>query len=85
MKWLDYFDMWFTDKEEMLSTMVKNMQADLDAGYNYFGNSITKQRAAIDRYKKGFDDQMKKFYNMNIDKIGRWCYYDMKRRGIISL
>ena len=84
MKWFDYFDMWFTDKQEVLSTMVKNMQADLDTGYNYFGNSIAKQRETIDRYKKDFDVQMERFYSMDIDKVGKWCYYDMKRRGVIA-
>ena len=84
MKWFDYFDMWYTYKEGLLATMVRNMQADLEAGYNYFGNNITKQREAIDQYRKDFDEQMVKFYEMDIDKVGKWCYYDMKRRGVIE-
>ena len=40
----DWFELWFEDKQCMINIMICNMQADLDAGYDYFGNSIRKQR-----------------------------------------
>lgn len=47
----DWFDLWFEDKQAMMGTMMRNMAADLAAGYNYFGASIAKQRGEIERYK----------------------------------
>jgi hypothetical protein len=79
-----WFDMWFSDKQNMLDTMVRNMQADLDCGYDYFGKSITSQREMIDEYKKNFDAQMDKFNEMEDRAVNRWCYYDMKKRGVIE-
>ena len=44
----DWFDLWFEDKQGMIETMVKNMTADLEVGYNYFGNSIRRQVEQIE-------------------------------------
>lgn len=79
-----WFDMWYSDKQNMLDTMVRNMQDDLDCGYDYFGKSITSQREMIDEYKKNFDVQMDKFKEMEDTAVNRWCYYDMKKRGVIE-
>lgn len=79
-----WFDMWYSDKQSMLDTMVRNMQADLDCGYDYFGKSITSQREMINEYKKNFDAQMDKFKEMEDTAVNRWCYYDMKKRGVIE-
>ena len=43
----DWFDLWFEDKQAMMGAMMRNMAADLAAGYNYFGASIAKQRGEI--------------------------------------
>lgn len=80
----DWFELWYEDKESILATMIRNMQADLDAGYNYFGNSIIKQRQDIDDYKEEFDAQMENLKMMDSDsKVNRWCYLDLKKRGAI--
>ena len=84
MKWADYLDMWFNDKQSMLETMIKNMQDDLKAGYSYSGKIIQEQREAIKQYEEKFDEQMKSFCMMDHDQVGRWCYYDMKCRGAIA-
>ena len=81
---IDWFELWFCDKQCMINCMIRNMQADLDAGYDYFGNSIVKQRQEIETYKAEFDAQMLKFVDMTDEKVQRWCYYDMKKRGVIS-
>ena len=80
----DWFEIWFEDKKSMVDTMVRNMTSDLDAGYDYFGNSITRQREAIDDYKEKFDDEMDEFKFMTVAEVNRWCYYDMKKRGVIG-
>ena len=80
----NWFDVWYDDKESMLATMVRNMTADLAAGYNYFGESIRRQREQIDAYKADFDRQLMEFADMDNAKRNRWCYYDMLRRGAIT-
>lgn len=80
----DWFDLWFADKQSMVDTMIKNMASDLAAGYDYFGASITNQREMIDRYKAQFDVEMDSFKTMDEKQVNRWCYYDMKKRGVIE-
>ena len=80
----DWFDLWFEDKQAMVGTMVRNMAADLAAGYNYFGESIAKQRSEIERYKAQFDEEMEAFKGMDEPAVNRWCFYDLKKRGAIE-
>lgn len=80
----NWFELWFDDKEAMISTMIRNMVADLDAGYDYFGKSITNQRKEIEEYKADFEARLDKFKEMEDTAVQRWCYYDMKKRGVIS-
>lgn len=81
----DWFDLWHDDKQSILDTMVKNMVSDLDAGYNYFGNSISKQRVEISKYKEQFESETMSLYAMTADEANRWCFYDMLRRGAIDI
>lgn len=81
---MDWFQIWMDDKESIISTMVKNMSADLNAGYNYFGECIKRQRREIEKYKADFDRQIMSFADMDDGKRNRWCYYDLLRRGAIS-
>ena len=80
----DWFDIWFTDKQGMIDCMIRNMAADLEAGYDYFGNSIRSQREAIETYKAEFDRQVDEFKMMDEKQVNRWCFYDMKKRGVIA-
>lgn len=80
----DWFPLWHEDKQSILDTMVKNLQADLNAGYDYLGNSATSQRQAIDAYKDQMDEEMKAFRTMTGSQVSHWCFYDMKRRGAIA-
>lgn len=83
MGWSEWFEIWCGDKESMLDTMVKNMCSDLEAGYAYFGKSITEQRQMIDDYRADYHRQLMAFADWDEKKVGRWCYYDLKRRGAI--
>ena len=80
----NWFDIWFTDKQGMIDCMIRNMAADLEAGYDYFGNSIRSQREAIETYKAEFDRQVDEFKMMDEKQVNRWCFYDMKKRGVIA-
>lgn len=80
MKW---FDIWFEDMQSIINTMIKNMQADLEAGYNPQGHCIRKQRVDIEEKQRKFDLQVEQFKNMEDARVNRWCYYDLKKRGAI--
>lgn len=81
----DWFEMWHLDKEVILNTMVRNMTADLECGYDYFGKSITEQREAIEVYKEKFDAEVMSFAEKTDEQRNKWCYYDMLRRGVIEI
>ena len=80
----DWFDIWFDDRQGMLETMIRNMTADLDNGYDYFGKCIRNQQYEIANYKRLFDKQLDMFKTMDNKKVNRWCFYDMKKRGVIE-
>lgn len=80
----NWFDIWFEDKKSILEIMRKNMASDLDAGYDPNGHSIRKQVVEIEEYQMKFDQQMDIFRTMEEPKIQHWCYYDLKKRGVIE-
>lgn len=45
-----YYTLWRDDRAAILATMAHNLAADLAAGYDYFGASITRQRAEMADY-----------------------------------
>lgn len=82
MKW---FELWFADKESILETMIRNMTADLDCGYDYFGACIRNQREEIAAYKEKFDLEVDHLKEMEDEKrVERWCYLDLRKRGAIA-
>ena len=80
----DWFDVWFEDRESILSTMVRNMTSDLNAGYDYFGQSITKQKQEISEYKAQTDKTLDMFKDMDEKAVNRWCFYELKKHGAIA-
>ena len=81
---MNWFEMWVSDMESILETMVRNMVSDIECGYNPHGNCIMKQNAAITEYKARFDKRMKQFREMTPQQVSHWCYMDLRRRGAIS-
>ena len=82
---MDWFKLWYEDKQSILETMCHNLAADLAAGYNYFGNSAKKQRGEIDAYKYLFDAEMDMLKEMDEKKANRWCRIDLIKRGAIEI
>lgn len=80
----DWFSLWLEDKQSILDTMIRNLQADLSAGYYYNGNSATLQRENIKAYQAQMNEEMKSFRTMTDSQVNHWCFYDMKRRGVIA-
>lgn len=84
-KYESWFEMWYKDKQNMLSIMVDNINADLKTGYNPLGNSIKSQIEMISAYKTDIENTLDKFVQFDNDsKIERWCYHDMLKRGVIE-
>ena len=85
---INYIDLWIEDKESIIATMIRNMQADLNAGYDPMGKSIKDQRAELARYKEEFHALTDKIADIIITKGNKaasdWCRLDLKRRGAIS-
>lgn len=80
----DWYEIWCADRESMIFTMVRNLASDLDAGYNYFGNCITRQREMIEAFQREYEETLDSFKMMTDAQIIRWCYFDLKKRGAIS-
>ena len=78
-----WFNIWLEDKKSIIDTRVKNLTADLDAGYDYFGYNISQQKRLIDSYKEDFDKELKNLSEMDYSKAEHWCYVDLRRRGAI--
>lgn len=79
-----WFDIWMDDKEAVINTMMKNMGADIAAGYNYSGRCIREQQDQIASYNADYEAQVMKFASMTDVQVERWCYYDLLRRGVIT-
>lgn len=80
----EWIDMWIADKKCMTATMIQNMADDLGAGYDIGGNCIKRQRAEIEAYEADWQRKMMGFAAMDEKTAGRWCFYDMKKRGVIE-
>lgn len=80
----EWTEMWIADKQNMESIMIQNMADDLKAGYAVDGKSIREQREMIEAYRADYHKKMTAFAAMTTETAGRWCFYDMKKRGVID-
>lgn len=80
----DWFDIWYADRQSMVDIMVSNMVSDLSNGYDYFDACMVKQRRDIESYKKDTNRTLDLFKTMDEKAVNRWCFYDMKKRGVIE-
>lgn len=80
----DWFELWLGDRRSIEHTMRKNMQSDLDAGYRPDGACITNQKADIAEYVAVTNGCLSCFVNWGEEKVNRWCYYDLLKRGAIE-
>lgn len=80
---IDWFELWVADKRNILNTMARNMAADLEAGYDYYGKSIQTQIKEMDEYKAKFDADLDKVAEMDDNKVQKWCYIQLLKAGAI--
>lgn len=81
---IDWFSLWEMDKKSIITTMYRNMAADLAAGYDLYGKSITQQRQLITQYETEYSNTLETFKTMTEEQINHWCFYDLKQRGAIE-
>ena len=81
---INWAEIWHLDTKAMLSTMLENMAADLRAGYDPEGASITRQLSDIFAYKTARAAEASKLAAMTPADANKWCYRDLKRRGVIA-
>ena len=80
----DWFVMWCADKESMIATMARNMAADIEAGYSYFGKSIQTQLKDIADYKAKYEADLDHIADMDANKVNHWCYVQLVKSGAIT-
>lgn len=78
----DYVEMWIADKRSIIETMIRNMNDDINAGYNPTGNIIKRELEEISAYREKLDTEFLALTNRK--KPNYWCYLDMVRRGAIE-
>ena len=85
---INYMDLWIEDKESIIACMIRNMQDDLNAGYDPMGKSIKDQRAELARYEEEYHMQCDKLADMIITRGNKaasdWCRLDLTLRGAIT-
>lgn len=79
-----YFQIFAVDKVNMLSVMVDNMSADLRAGYNPDGVSITDQMREIANYATRFAAEMLVLAETGSRDREKKCRLDLYKRGVIG-
>ena len=84
---MSYFEMMVADHESIIETMLSNMHADLDAGYDPNGKSITMQKHEIAEYIRAYNAKMDYLKLLTVEKgekaVERWCRIDLIKRGAI--
>lgn len=78
-------EMWINDKRSMVETMLRNIAADIAAGYNPVGDCIKNQREELRKYEEQFDRELMALADMTEEKAERWCKYDLIRRGAVEI
>ena len=79
----DWFEIWCEDKKNIMNTMARNMAADLEAGYDFFGNSIQRQIKDMEAYRDAFNAEMDKIAEMEPSRVNHYCYVKLKKAGAI--
>ena len=83
-KKIDWMEIWIEDKKSIIETMYKNMQSDIDCGYDVTGLAIRRQIEEISAYTNQYHKELMAMAAMDWEKANRWCFCDLLRRGAIE-
>lgn len=81
---IDYVEMWHDDKNCVIKTMVRNMNADMQAGYDWLSMAIQEQLATITTYTVEYKKQSRALEFMTNNDAQKWCKRDLIRSGTIE-
>lgn len=84
MEWIANRIDWCWKFRHIIETMIRNMLADLDAGYDFHGGGIGTQLQYVEEYYEDFRNKLKEFKDMRELDINKWCYKDMIERGAME-
>ena len=78
-----YFALWCKDQRSLQETRLRNMMADINAGYYPFGESISNQVGVLESHDMEYNHTFEMFSHMDIEDIDQWCKEDLVKRGAI--
>lgn len=81
---MDWYNIWIEDKQSMMATMARNMAADLEAGYDYFGTCIQNQIKALNEYREEYYRELDKMAEMDPRRVNHYCYFKLLKSGAIT-
>ena len=79
-----WYEIWDADKRGIISTMYRNLAADLQCGYNPMGATIEREKQEIRDYESAYKSALDSFKTMTDDEVNRWCFFELKKSGAIS-
>lgn len=80
----DWMELWIDDKKSIIEIMHKNMQSDIECGYDVTGLAIRRQIEEISAYTEQYHKELMALAAMDWEKANRWCFCDLLRRGAIE-
>lgn len=78
---INYTTLWYECRQSTIKTMVSNLNADIQAGYNWLGKSIQMQLFEITKYTLEYQQQFEALSYMTHEEAVKWCKKDMIKRG----
>lgn len=80
----EWIAIWNDDKRSVVATMYRNLTADIEAGYDFFGHSVYQEHAAITEYAAKWERQITELAHLDTDAKGRKCFAWLKESGAIE-
>ena len=80
----EWIEMWNDDKRSVVATMYRNLTADIEAGYDFFGHSVYQEHAAITEYAAKWERQIAELARLDTDAKGRRCFEWLRDCGAIE-
>lgn len=80
----DYVQIWHTDKEGIIKTMVSNLNDDVQSGYPWLSSLIQRQLNEVTAYTINYEREASILSSMTSEAQQKWCKRDLIKRGVIS-
>lgn len=81
---IDWVGMLLDDIDSIENCMRRNMQSDIEAGYNPAGLAIRREIEELNDYIEYKNNTIIKIRDMDENKAQRWAYWELVRKGAIT-